>query len=411
MKVLLSHPTGNHNVRQALQAFAEADQLLEFCTTIAWNERSPVSKALPLKARAQLSRRSYQESLQVVTRTHPTLETARLLFSAVKWNWPIRHEVGPFSIDAVCRSLDMWVARRLRNCKLPPSTVYCYEDAAKNTFETATELGIRRIYEHPVGYWREVQRVFEEERDLQPEYTPIIAGIKDSYAKRERKDLEIAYADLVIAPSQYSAKTLQNCPTLGAPVAIVNYGAPLSTIAEISIPPDRLRVLFVGSLQQRKGISYLIQACNQVASAIEVSVVGAKVADCSPVDQWLSFTSWTASAPHGKVLEIMSNCDVLVLPSLSEGFGLVVLEAMSQGLTVIVSENTGAADVIQDGINGYIVPIRSSEAIAEKLETLHRNPELLMSMKAAALDTAKILTWERYRRQLLDSIRLEGASL
>jgi len=133
-------------------------------------------------------------------------------------------------------------------------------------------------------------------------------------------------------------------------------------------------------------------------------VIGSRVAECKPVDDFVTGVNYIPTAPHSEVLEHMRNHDVLVLPSLSEGFGLVVLEAMSQGMTVIVSENTGAGDVIQNGVQGFVVPIRSSEAISEKLSMLASNRENLEQMKIAALERARQCTWDVYRQSLVEAV-------
>jgi glycosyltransferase involved in cell wall biosynthesis len=96
--------------------------------------------------------------------------------------------------------------------------------------------------------------------------------------------------------------------------------------------------------------------------------------------------------------------DVLVLPSISEGFGLVILEALSCGLPVVTTRNSGGPEVVRDGREGYFVPIRSAEAIAEKLELLARDPALLESMSEAALRRAREFTWANYRAKLVATL-------
>jgi alpha-maltose-1-phosphate synthase len=88
---------------------------------------------------------------------------------------------------------------------------------------------------------------------------------------------------------------------------------------------------------------------------------------------------------------------VLVLPSLFEGFGLVILEAMAQGTPVIATEHTAGPDIIKDGVDGFVVPLRSAETIAEKLDLLARDREGLIAMKSAAQRRAGSFQWESYR--------------
>ena len=387
-------------MREALRAFDEQGWLREFCTPLSWRPDSVVSKIVPGKVRRQCERRSYSATLRNRTRTAPIREAGRLFASSVGWRWPVRHEVGPWSIDAVCRSLDAWVAKRLEKHS-DLTAVYAYEDAAEWTFKAARERGLKTIYEHPVGYWRDVKQIFEEERDLQPDYAVLLQGIEDSVPKRERKDREISQADLIVVPSSYSARTLQQAPGLSARISVVNYGAPDTSLEEPQQSDGKLRVMFVGSVQQRKGISYFVEGCRQVQDLVDVTVLGSRVGDCKPLDDFLGDVRYIPSAPHAEVLETMRGQHVLVLPSLSEGFGLVVLEAMSQGMTVIVSENTGAGDVVQNGVEGFVVPIRSSEAIAERLEMLAKNRDRLETMRIAALQQAKRCTWENYRSNLI----------
>jgi glycosyltransferase involved in cell wall biosynthesis len=93
----------------------------------------------------------------------------------------------------------------------------------------------------------------------------------------------------------------------------------------------------------------------------------------------------------------MQESDVLVLPSLSDAFGLVVTEALASGLPVIVTPNTGASELIEDGREGFVVPICQPDAIAEKLEMLHRDRERLVEMSRRAQLTAADNSWENYR--------------
>ena len=101
----------------------------------------------------------------------------------------------------------------------------------------------------------------------------------------------------------------------------------------------------------------------------------------------------------------MERLDVLGFPSLFEGFGLVILEAMSRGLPVITTAHTAGPDLIQDGVDGYLVPIRSAAVIAEKLETLHRDRARLAAMREAARATAREWAWAAYRRRLVTQLQ------
>jgi glycosyltransferase involved in cell wall biosynthesis len=100
---------------------------------------------------------------------------------------------------------------------------------------------------------------------------------------------------------------------------------------------------------------------------------------------------------------------VLVLPSLGEGFGLVVTEALACGLPVIVTPNVGACDLVRDGQEGYVVPVGSADLIAECLHTLHGDRELLAAMSRQAQASAAEASWESYRRNFREAVEAIAA--
>src|SRR5438270_262074 len=165
--IVLSHPTGNECVRQASLAFAEANLLEQFCTTINWDPSSVVNRILPPRLRESFRRRSIPEMVQRRTRSMPARETARLFFGAIHLPLWSQHERGFLSMDAISAALDRAVAAEIRKsdtCKL----AYAYEDCAIATFEAAERRQIPRVYDLPIGYWRVAQRIFAEEREREP---------------------------------------------------------------------------------------------------------------------------------------------------------------------------------------------------------------------------------------------------
>jgi glycosyltransferase involved in cell wall biosynthesis len=143
-----------------------------------------------------------------------------------------------------------------------------------------------------------------------------------------------------------------------------------------------------------------------VGNQVDLTIVGRKTGGaCSALDHALSIHRWIPSLPREKILEEMRRHDVLVFPSLFEGFGLVVTEALSQGLPVITTSHTCGPDVLTDGREGYLVPVRDPNAIADRLESLAGNRSLLSDMSAAALEKARELSWSGYRNRLAGMVR------
>jgi glycosyltransferase involved in cell wall biosynthesis len=100
---------------------------------------------------------------------------------------------------------------------------------------------------------------------------------------------------------------------------------------------------------------------------------------------------------HYDLPRYINACDVAVQPSLQDGFGMVILQTLSCGVPVIASANTGGPDVIRDGENGFIVPARNAEIIADRIQLLHDDSRKLEMMKKAAAGIgSQDWSWSHY---------------
>jgi glycosyltransferase involved in cell wall biosynthesis len=400
--IVLSHPTGNNNVREAAVALAECALLQEFHTCIAACDNNIFQKLGCLPGLSQINRRACPDSLLPYLQLHPWREICRLVAGRLGFNFLTKHESGFFSIDAIYRALDKSVSKRFSEASC--RAVYCYEDGALETFRAAKKCGLKCIYEHPVGYWRKVHELSQEEVENQPAWVEALPSLSDSIEKLQRKDEELHLADCIIVPSSYSKLSLQNFPSELAPIIVVPYGMPkaFEPLESVSFAKKGvLKVLFVGGLTQLKGLSYLFDAVKTLGSIVRLTLIGRMPSlNCTILNKSLECHRWIPSLPHEQILEEMRNHDVLVLPSLSDGFGMVVTEALSQGVPVITTPHSCGTDVITNNVDGFIVPIRSAESIAEKLEILYNNREKLAEMHVSALKKAKERNWSKYRSSI-----------
>ena len=108
---------------------------------------------------------------------------------------------------------------------------------------------------------------------------------------------------------------------------------------------------------------------------------------------------------HAKLLASFYEADVFVLPSIAEGFAQVLLEAMSCGLPIITTENTAGPDIITNGKEGFIIPIRDVAALVQKLSLFITNPDLVENMGRAASIKAAYFTWERFRAGIVEAYK------
>ncbi|MEP6808720.1 MAG: glycosyltransferase family 4 protein [Chthoniobacterales bacterium] len=405
--ILLAHPFGNANVRAVLSALEGANLLARFVTTVGYAKDATLLSFLPASAR----RRSYELPTARV-KAYPAREVVRLL--AVALGIPIRHERGWASIDRVWQELDARAARYFCANKQRQriEAVYAYEDCALRLFTAARALGVRRVYDLPIAYYETAQRILREEAERYPDWEPTLGGTRDSDEKLARKRHELELADLVICPSNFVFDSIPEATRQAKPCVVIPFGSPARELERVPEQRSRpLRVLFAGALTQRKGLADLFAACRLIgAGEIELVVMGSLLRPLRWYRERLADFTYEPPRSHSEVLRLMRSCDVFVLPSLVEGRALVQQEAMASGLPLIATRNAGGDDLIEEGVTGFLVPIRSPEALAEKLSWCAAHREATSGMGIAAQERAAQLTWKGYGDKIVAAIQnLTGA--
>ena len=396
--ILLSHPTGNANVRGALEAFRKHGLLESFHTCVACFQDSllyHLSKG-PLK---DFKRREFDKELQARTFVYPWRELGRMASAKLGLNSLTRHEKGYFCIDAVCQSLDADVARYIEKRNIQIDAIYAYEDCALSSFQAAHKYGKACFYELPIGYWRAMHNLLKEECEKNPDWAVTLGGLQDSKAKLERKERELAWADRIFVASTFTKQTLDLYPGKLSDIIVLPYGFPPVNLQREYVPVKgrKIKILFVGGLSQRKGISYLFEAVRSLEKAVDLTIVGnGAINQCPALKKALEKVHYIPSLPHDEILDLMATQDLLIFPSLFEGFGLVITEAMSQGTPVITTERTCGPDIITNGQNGWIVPAGTAEPIKEIVEQLITHPDRLQRVGQAARKTALAYSWACY---------------
>lgn len=231
-------------------------------------------------------------------------------------------------------------------------------------------------------------------------------------AQVERQLQEFEETDLIVCPSNCVRNSFLRAGISSEKLLTIPHGVSLQMpkLDNWSKKCDSktLVVLFVGQLHYRKGLRYLFQALTILSDPdIELRIVGPDFGEYELPDNLSISTVSKVGVKKGQdLVSEYRKADVFVLPSVEEGFGLVVLEAMAMQLPVIVSEAVGAIDFIQDGKQGFVVPTRDPAAIAQKLSILKNDPALRQLMGERAHQTAQDLAdWQASARILVESIK------
>lgn len=253
-----------------------------------------------------------------------------------------------------------------------------------------------------------VKELFEDEIRINPKAaTTLHQEYEFSLSKEELEVLssEIQLATHFLCASSLTKKSLTFKGISEDKIKVIPYGVDTSkfTFSERK-PLDVFKVIFIGSLNQRKGITYLLEALSQM-SQVELTIVTRGIYDETLIQNYNFPIQVVVDVAHDKLQEKLHQANCFVLPSILEGFGQVILEAMATGIPVIATENTAAKDIIENGKDGFVTPIRDIQTIKENLQKLQVDFALVQNIGKAAYEKAKIYTWEKFRADLVTHIK------
>ena len=227
---------------------------------------------------------------------------------------------------------------------------------------------------------------------------------------------EPALANGWVAASTFTANSLAANGIPREKIHIVPYGVDFTHYPRRTSPRPKnapFTVVFAGQLVQRKGLSYLLQAARRVKSN-ELKLV---FCTRSAVEAELlrKYGDVNAAVRVGlsqeELVQQFHDSDIFCLPSLIEGFGHVILQAMSCSLPVLGTQNSCAPDVVREGVDGFVVPVKDSDAIAEKISWGMDHRSQLEEMGQAAAEHARTFTWPRFRAGIQTAYRSMIASI
>lgn len=244
------------------------------------------------------------------------------------------------------------------------------------------------------------ERLKREYRRLGVDYS--LPGTRRQFAERRKQSLE--RADKLIALSKFVRDSYVDAGLDPGKIRVINNAVDVEKFDRKTDYGGPFRALFVGQISVRKGIPTLLEAWERFDDGqSELVLCGSVSADVKAVSDPngasnVTLTGWVDPEPYYR------DATVFVLPSLSEGFAKVILEAMSTGTPVVVSENSGGADVVEDGVEGFVVTPGDPSALVEKLQYFRDNPGEVERMGRNARRTAEEHTWDRYVDEVLSFV-------
>ena len=388
----VSHPTGNTFVRALLNELWKKERLIKYFTTIGVGQDANQMLKLLEKKRgyefsdSKISRLWFPELLRLISGDYLSQEKRR------------KH------VDRSYGALDQLVARTLP--QLLPSVIHAYEDGAIHSFKQAKKSGIRCSYELPIAHWQTVRRLLSQEAERLPEWEPTLESTREPEEKLFRKEEELDLADCISCPSEFVLQSIpknirskKNC--IVAPFGSPPY--PANKRLRKDHESKTLKLLFVGSMSQRKGLADLFKAMEMLRNEpVSLTVLGQP---SMPMEFYRKISpnfEYLAPCSNENVRRVMQEHDALVLPSIVEGRALVQQEALACGLPIVVTANAGGEDLIEEGVTGYLVSIRSPKDISEKITRLIENRKSYPDFRRACQAKAQLYSWKEYAQKIID---------
>jgi glycosyltransferase involved in cell wall biosynthesis len=407
MRTVFAYPGNVADGQNAALALAEAGALQAYVTTFAYRPDGALVallRHLPARAAQPLTRALGRRAAAVVPahliRCHPAWELLRTAAAQAG--------AGPVLLDRLWDRMSHSFDALVAQCYVPQAqAVHAFEYTALASFERARAEGVARVLYLPSLDSKQFEAIQRREKRHWPE----LSGRHDGYFNRkfarryERRCREVALADVIITNSSLTARSHIAAGADPAKVFAVPLAAPPSIHADVEDAKARgrpLTALWAGTFSLRKGAHYLIEAWRLLGAGDQARL---EVYGQLDVPRRLSSALPKTVTLHGSVPKPIlfasyRSADVLVFPTLSDGFGLVVAEAMAHGLPVITTSQAGSADLVTPD-NGLIVPAADPRALADALQWCLDNRKRLQAMRSHALETARRRQWSDYRRDLI----------
>jgi alpha-maltose-1-phosphate synthase len=395
-KVILSHSGKQHSYHVA-KALDELGRLERFYTS-SYVQSKWLQNWIGRTNNAFWSRRFLKGLYGTHVEANWPFALKEMIFSKV-------YGMGTKMLNAVYERderFDWYMAGRIP--RLKGDIFWGFQGSCLQSLKAAKANGKLAICELATAHAPSARRILEEEKNLHPEWADSIDNVNFPAAYFDRLCEEPHQADIVIGASEFTLQTLRDDGVEDSKLRRLPLGFEIAHIPFHQKEAGKcrpVRLLFAGRITQRKGIKYLLDAMLKFNPLdVELHVIGHVHGSGKILKAYNNFIIHP-HLHHNELLKMYGEFDLFALPSVFEGFGLVILEAMAAGVPVITTPHTIGPELIEDNSNGYIVPIRDVNAIVNSIKNyLEKDDDQRQAMRLKAREGALRFTWESYKIRL-----------
>jgi len=312
-----------------------------------------------------------------------------------------------FGTMRACALHDYIVSRRIEKLKGKIDIIHTWSLGALQTLKTAARLGIPTVLERPNAHTRFAYEVVQKECERLGVTLP--SGHEHAYneavLRKEEEEYRRAYR--LLCPSDFVIQTFLEQGFPREQLVRHQYGFDEKRFYPDSKPRDRkngLTMLFVGVCAVRKGVHYALEAWLQSPAHRDGTflIAGEFLPEyAEKLSSMLSHPSVRVLGHRKDIPELMRKSDIMILPSIEEGFGLVCVEAFGSGSVPLVSD--ACTEVCRHMENAMVHRVGDVNALSQQITMLHEDRELLDKLRAGALRTAPQVTWSAAGVRLLEA--------
>lgn len=410
MKIIVAHPQQQHSYRLAT-ALKKRGELGAYATTVYMkphNLTSLVAKALPSFWKKKAAGRHCDELDDSDVFQFNEARGLAVLFCH---NIPLAHS----RYDFIRRSTEDAFAEKISELVVREGAdaVIGYDGCSASLFEKVRELSPEtvRIVDMSAANALYLRTVYERDEALKPEFAESLKGWNRIWDPIDvaRTKRELAAADAFLCGSEFVVNSLEYSEINRKFCEICHYGVDTESFPyrqrRGKEEEEPLTFVYLGQVSEHKGVAWLFEAFAGIeASRASLLCVGDVNLPESITSKLASNIDLRGMVQHDEVSNILLSADVMLFPSLGDGFPLSIMEGFASGLPVVCTENTGAADCIVDGENGFVVPVQDAGALRNRIEWFLSNRTEIPRMAKAARDSVAAYTWDAYYENAADAV-------
>lgn len=404
-KVIISHPFKQHSFRTAI-ALEKTGKLYAYCTTVYDKKHTVLNYIKRFLKDSNMKKVNKRRDENIdENKVHIFCECMGL-FSIFLNHFAKSMNLIRFYRRVIYKKYGKKVGKFV--VKSNPDILICYDTTATECFKTIKKYkkeNIILVLDMAAAASSYIKKIYEDEEEK--------FKIKDF--KKEQRYLwnekilsniiqEFKYADYFIVASNFSKKSLIYNGVDENRIEIIPYGVDLDKfkLSESKNNSGILKIIFVGTIDVRKGLHHIFNVLKNInPSDLELNLYGHYLSNSNIYKKGkeLINVNFYGNVPQDVLIDAYQSSDVMIFPSVDDGFGLAALEGMACGLPIICSSNAGISDIINKK-NGFIFESGDEKKLLEIIKWCIENKNILKNMKKEARKTAEKYTWEKYEEKI-----------